>query len=60
MSDKLVGKSQEVIVNLRKSGLSEPAVYAYAFGMAWAWLSDESRERIMNSAEVMAEQKEGK
>lgn len=51
-------KSGELIEHLRKSGKSTETVYAYAFGMAWAWLSDKQREQVLKSAEKMAKESE--
>ena len=44
-----IDKNLEVIENLRSAGKSENVVYAYAFGMAWAWLTDEARLQILKA-----------
>ena len=52
-----INKSSELIENLKASGKSNDTVYAYAFGMAWAWLTDKQREQVLQSAEKMAKEK---
>jgi len=47
---------QEVIDNLKQAGKTQDIVYAYAFGMVWAYLSDKAREQIIKSAEQMAKE----
>lgn len=47
---------QEVIENLKKAGKTQDIVYAYAFGMAWAYLSDNARSKVMKAAEQMAKE----
>ncbi len=53
-----IDKNLEVIENLRKSGKKNDIVYAYAFGMAWAYLTDEARSQIIKSAENLAKESE--
>ena len=51
-------QSAKVIENLRKV-MDSDAVYPYAFGYAWAMLSEQSRKEILKMAEVKANKKEG-
>ena len=51
-----INKSSELIENLKASGKSNDTVYAYAFGMAWAYLSEKGREEVLKSAEKMAKE----
>ena len=45
-------KTDELLANLVKSGLAkENTKYAYAFGMAWANLTEQQRQAILNTAE---------
>jgi len=52
-----IGKSSELIANLKKSGQGRDVVYAYAFGMAWAYLTEKQRQIILDTAEKMAKEK---
>lgn len=58
MSDT-INRSSEVIVNLKKAndGQSDMA-YAYAFGYAWAMLSEKERVKLLELAETKATEKE--
>lgn len=53
-----IDRNLEVIENLRKSGKKNDIVYAYAFGMAWAWLTDEARAQVIKTAENLAKESE--
>mgnify|MGYP006294125865 CR=1 FL=1 len=53
-----INKNDELIANLKKAGWKNDTVYAYAFGMAWAWLSEKERQQVLDSAEKMAQEKE--
>ena len=45
-------KTDELLANLVKSGLAKDSTkYAYAFGMAWANLTEQQRQAILNTAE---------
>lgn len=45
-------KTNELMENLVKSGLAkESTKYAYAFGMAWANLTEKQRQAILDTAE---------
>ena len=45
-------KTNELMENLVKSGLAkENTKYAYAFGMAWANLTEKQRQHILDTAE---------
>ena len=54
-----INRSHEVIANLKKahSGKSDIA-YAYAFGYAWAFLSEKERTKLLEMAEQKANEKE--
>jgi hypothetical protein len=54
-----INRSSEVIVNLKKAndGKSDMA-YAYAFGYAWAMLSEKERVKLLELAETKATEKE--
>lgn len=52
-----INKTDELIANLKKAGQKNDSVYAYAFGMAWAWLSETQRQKVLDSAEKMAKEK---
>jgi hypothetical protein len=54
-----INRSSEVIANLKKAnkGQSDMA-YAYAFGYAWAMLSEKERNRMLELAEQKANEKE--
>ena len=54
-----INRSSEVIVNLKKAnnGDSDMA-YAYAFGYAWALLSEKDRNKMLTLAEQKANEKE--
>lgn len=58
MSDT-INRSGEVIANLKKahSGKSDIA-YAYAFGYAWAMLSETERVKLLEIAQVKVNEKE--
>ena len=55
-----INKTDELIANLKKAGQKTDSVYAYAFGMAWAWLDEKGREKLLKSAEKMAKEMEKK
>jgi hypothetical protein len=54
-----INRSNEVIDNLKKahSGKSDIA-YAYAFGYAWALLSETDRNKMLEIAQVKVNEKE--
>ena len=54
-----INRSSEVVANLKKahSGKSDIA-YAYAFGYAWAMLSENDRIKLLEMAETKATEKE--
>ena len=54
-----INRSSEVIANLKKAnnGKSDMA-YAYAFGYAWAMLSEKDRIKMLELAETKATEKE--
>lgn len=54
-----INRSSEVIANLKKahSGKSDIA-YAYAFGYAWAMLTEKERTVLLTMAETKATEKE--
>ena len=54
-----INRSSEVIANLKKahSGKSDIA-YAYAFGYAWAMLSEKDRIKMLELAQVKVNEKE--
>lgn len=54
-----INRSSEVVANLKKahSGKSDIA-YAYAFGYAWAMLSENDRIKLLEMAETKAIEKE--
>mgnify|MGYP007043780807 FL=1 len=54
-----INRSSEVVANLKKahSGKSDIA-YAYAFGYAWAMLSEKERVKLLELAETKATEKE--
>jgi hypothetical protein len=54
-----INRSSEVVANLKKahSGKSDIA-YAYAFGYAWAMLSENDRIKMLELAETKATEKE--
>ena len=54
-----INRSHEVIANLKKAhyGKSDMA-YAYAFGYAWAMLTEKERARLLEIAEGKANEKE--
>lgn len=54
-----INKSSELIANLKKSkSVGKGMEYPYAFGMAWAWLSEKQRQEILDTAEKMAKESE--
>jgi hypothetical protein len=55
-----IGKSNEVVKNIMKSGraTTDATAYAYAFGMVWAWLTEADREHIIATAEQMVKDKD--
>ena len=57
--ENLSNNGLEVIESLRKAGKKNDIVYAYAFGMAWAYLTDEARIQILKLVEKMANEKGG-
>jgi hypothetical protein len=52
-----INQTGELIANLKLAGQKNDTVYAYAFGMAWAYLSEKGREEVLKSAEKMAKEK---
>lgn len=54
-----INRSHEVIANLKKAnnGQSDMA-YAWAFGYAWAMLSEKERNRMLELAEQKVTEKE--
>ena len=54
-----INRSSEVIANLKKAndGKSDMA-YAYAFGYAWAMLSEKDRIKMLELAQVKVNEKE--
>ena len=56
-----INRSSEVVANLKKahSGKSDIA-YAYAFGYAWAMLSEKDRIKMLELAETKVNEKEAK
>jgi len=61
MENKLsnINKSDELIANLRKSkSVGRDVAYPYAFGMAWAHLTEKQRQTILDTAERMAKESE--
>jgi hypothetical protein len=54
-----INRSSEVIANLKKAnnGQSDMA-YAYAFGYAWALLSETDRNKMLEIAQVKVNEKE--
>lgn len=53
-----IGKTGELIANLKKSGIDYKVAHAYAFGMAWAYLTEKQRQIILDTAERMAKESE--
>ena len=52
-----INQTGELIANLKLAGQKNDTVYAYAFGMAWAYLGEKGREEVLKSAEKMAKEK---
>ena len=54
-----ITKSSELIANLKKSkSVGNGMAYPYAFGLAWACLSDKQRQSVLDLAEKMAKESE--
>ena len=50
-------KTDELLANLVKSGLAKDSTkYAYAFGMAWANLTEQQRQQLLDTAEKNAKE----
>lgn len=61
MENKLsnITRSNEVLENLRNAGKSRDVVAPYAFGMCWAWLTEQAREQIIKATEKMVAESKG-
>jgi hypothetical protein len=52
MEEKLIFRTSEVIKNIMTTrGFSNSEAYAYAFGYAWAMLSDKDRLKLIEVSE---------
>jgi hypothetical protein len=55
MRNENLYKSGDVIANLKK-GLGDVAAYPYAFGYAWALLTEKQRKELIKIAEEKAKE----
>jgi hypothetical protein len=56
MENKLsnIGRTGELIANLKKSGIRQELAHAYAFGLVWAMLTEKQMEQALDFAERKA------
>lgn len=54
-----INASGQVLANLRESGKSYDIVSAYAFGLAWAYLTEQTRDEVIKASErILKESKD--
>jgi hypothetical protein len=50
-----INKVEEVIINVRKA-IGRTSAFPYVFGYAWAMLTEEQRQQIINMSEKLVEE----
>jgi hypothetical protein len=61
MENKLsnINRTNEVLENLRNAGKPRDVVAPYAFGLAWAYLTEKARDEVIKASERILKESKG-